>query len=327
MKFLKVPKAQGEEIRKKLTEEAIFSPEYPILKERDHVLFPVTGPYQDFEIVEREAEKRELPFMKLKDALEGLLNESELQELTTSFDLIGDIAILEIPESLAPKEKEIGEALLKVHRSIRTVLKKLGPMEGKYRIRRLQYIAGEDKTETTYKEHGCLMKFDVSKVYFSIRLSTERKRISNLVKAKERILVLFAGVGPFALVIAKDHPDAEITAVELNPDAVKSMKENIILNKLSNISVLEGDARSFSYSEFDRIIMPLPHSADQFLDLAFSAAKPGGIVHFYTLVDSKNPLEDAKSKIKTKYEISSWRVVRPYSADTVQVVLDLVKPE
>ncbi len=327
MKFLKVPKARGEEVRSKLTEAAIFSPGYPILSEGDYLLFPVIGPYQDFEIVEREAEKRELPFMKLRDALADLLTESELQELTTSFDLIGDIAIVEIPQSLVPKEKQIGEALLKVHRSIRTVLKKLGPMEGEYRVRRLKLIAGEDKTETTYKEHGCLMKFDVSKVYFSIRLSTERKRISNLAGPGERILVLFAGVGPFALVIAKDHPDAGITAVELNPDAAASMRENIALNKLPNISVLEGDARSFSYSDFDRIVMPLPHSADQFLDLAFSAAKPGGTIHFYTLASSKNPLVDAKSKIRENYEISSWRVVRPYSADTVQVVLDLVKPK
>ncbi|MFH1685218.1 MAG: class I SAM-dependent methyltransferase family protein [Candidatus Micrarchaeota archaeon] len=327
MKFLKVPKAQGEKIRQKLTEKAIFAAEYPILSEGSYLLFPVNGPYGDFEIVERAAEKRELPFLKLKDALADLLDENELQNLTTSFDLIGDIAILEIPESLSPKEKQIGEALLKVHKNIKTVLKKLGPMEGEYRVRRLRFIAGEDKTETTYREHNCLMRFDVSKVYFSIRLSTERKRISDLVKAQERILVLFAGVGPFALVIAKDHPDADITAVELNPDAVASMKENIILNKFPNISVLSGDARAFNYGDFDRVIMPLPHSADKFLDLAFSAAKPGGIIHFYTLADSKNPLEDAKSKIKTNYEISSWRIVRPYSADIVQVVLDLVKPK
>ncbi len=325
MLFLKVPSKQAEATRKELAELGLLSNEYEIFSENDFVLIPVLEKHGEFEAVELDVEKRPVKHTNLKGALSDLLSEEELEALTTSFDIIGDIAIVEIPESLRPKEKEIGNALLKVHSNLKTVLKKLGAMEGEYRVRRVQCIAGEDKTETIYREHGVSMKLDVSKVYFSVRLSTERKRISKLIQPGEKVLVLFAGIGPFALVIAKDHPEAEITAVEINPEAVGYMRENVKMNK-SNIQVLEGDANNFVYQDFDRIIMPLPHSAEKFLDLAYKAAKPQGTIHFYSIVGSKTPFENAEKKIPFKdYKIGDKRIVRPYSPEMVQVVLDLVK--
>ena len=325
MLFLKVPQKQAESTRKELAGLGILSNEYEIFSDEGFVFIPVLEKYGDFEIAEIDAEKRPLKHTNLKDALSGLLTEEELEKLTTSFDIVGDIAIVEIPESLEPKENEIGKALLKVHSNLKTVLKKLSAMEGEYRLRRVKCIAGEDKTETVYREHGVPMKLDVSKAYFSVRLSTERKRISNLVKAGEKVLVLFAGVGPFALVIANDHPDAQITANEINPEAVAYLRENIKLNK-ADIAVLEGDARNFEYHGFDRVVMPLPHSAEGFLDLAYSAAKEGGTIHFYSIVGSDKPFENAEKKIPfSDYTISGKRIVRPYSPDMVQVVLDLVK--
>src|SRR5262249_55187053 len=154
-----------------------------------------------------------------------------------------------------------------VHKNLRTVLKKLGPMEGEYRVRRVKPIAGEERTETIYKENGVLMKLDVSKVYFSVRLSSERKRIAELVMPNERVRVLFAGVGPFALAIAKRRPEAEVVAVEINPEAVRYMRENIALNKIRNMEALESDARSLDLRalgrKFDRVVMPLPKSAHE----------------------------------------------------------------
>lgn len=328
MKFLKVPRQAAEKTRRELAEADIISSEYAIFSEADFVFIPVKRKWEDFEIVEMEAEKREPQLRSLSEALSGLLGEDELEQLTTSFDIIGDIAIVEIPDSLQPKEKEIGDALLKVHKNLRSVFKKLGAMEGEYRVRKLQPIAGEDNAETIYKEHGCQMKLDVSKVYFSVRLSHERGRIAELIKPGEKILALFAGVGPFPVVIAKKHPDAQITAVEINPDAVKYMRENIMLNRLTNINVLEGDAKDFQYKDFDRVIMPLPKSSEQFIGLAFDAAKTGGTIHFYSIVGNDKPFENAEKKIgERKFEVTGKRIVRPYSHDMVQVVLDIKKTQ
>jgi tRNA (guanine37-N1)-methyltransferase len=336
MRFLKVPRKLGERTRQELMAGGMLDDDYPISSEGGFIYLPLAAgaePGQKFEIVEREAQKREMPPKKLADALSGLLNETERDALIASFDIIGDIAIVEIPEGLEPKEKGIGEALLRVHKNVRTVLKKLGPMEGEFRVRRLGFLAGENRTETTYRENGVPMKLDVAKVYFSVRLAGERKRIAGLVGPGERVLVLFAGVGPFALAIAKMRPDAGITAVEINPDAVRYMKESIALNGFGNITPLEGDARKVPLptGSFDRVIMPLPKSAEEFLDIAFAAVKDGGTVHFYTLADSSDPFGEAMEKAELKaeksgvsVEISAQRIVRPYSPLIVQVVLDLL---
>lgn len=332
MLFLKVPRKQAEEIRQHLIGGGILSKEYPVIKEDDYVLLPVIRSWGGFEVVELDVEKRPAQYKKLKDALSGLMDESELESLVTSFDIIGDIAIVEIPDELESKEKQIGEALLKVHRNLKTVLKKLGAMEGEYRVRRVKCIAGPDITETLYRESGAEMKLDVAKVYFSVRLAGERKRIAGLVEDGESVLVLFAGVGPFALVIAKAKPKTKITAVELNPEAVRCMKENISLNKLKNIKPLQCDAKELtSNNEFDRVVMPLPKSAHEFLPTAFKCVKNSGIVHFYTIVSAKDAFREALEKAESAAKASgvsvtaqSKRIVRPYSPSQVQVVLDLI---
>lgn len=333
MKFLKVPRKLAEKIRLELVAEDIFSTEYEIFSEGDFVLFPVKGKYGDFEVVELKAEKQPPRHQKLEGILSTFLNRKEMESVVASYDMVGDIVIVEIPAELEPKEKKIGEALLKVHKNVKTVLKKHSPMEGEYRVRKLRHLAGEEKTETFYKEHGCTIKLDVAKVYFSVRLSHERRRIANLVKNKEKILALFAGVGPFPLVISKSHPDAEIVAVEINPEAVKYMEENVKLNKAKNIRVVEGDAREIvmeKYQNFaDRVLMPLPKTAETFLDVAFAGAKDNATIHFYTFAGAKEPFKEAMEKVakaakaaNVTADVLSQRIARPYAPGVVQVVLD-----
>jgi len=335
VKFLKVPRKEGEKIRRELISAGLFDSSYPILSEAGFVLFPVSGRYGDYGLVERESVRRPAHHDSLKEALSEFLSQQELDSVIGSFDLIGDIAIIEIPDELESREKQIGEALLSVHKNLKTVLKKLSPMEGEFRVRRVKCIAGEDRTTTLYKESGVPMELDVARVYFSVRLSNERTRISSLVQPGERILALFAGVGPFPLVIAKAHPDAEIVAIELNPDAVAFMERNIARNKAKNVKAVLGDARKEVLAHYrgwaDRVLMPLPKGAHDFLDVAFAGAKHGATIHFYTFASIADPLAEAKEKADAaakaagvRIEVASWRIVRPYSPQTVQVVLDLI---
>jgi tRNA (guanine37-N1)-methyltransferase len=271
--------------------------------------------------------------MKLKDLLSNVLNENEMQKVVTSFDIVGDVAIIEIPRGLGKKERQIAEALMKIHKNVRVVVKKLGAMSGRYRIRKIKIIAGEKRTETIYKEHGCLMKLDVAKVYFSVRLSHERERIASLVNDGENVLVMFAGVGPFALIIAKKKPNAHVVGIELNPTAAKYFQENIVLNKLKNCESIKGDVRKVIPEKFvgwaDRILMPLPKSADNFLDVAFIAAKNNAIIHFYYFAPEEKAFSEAEKKIKKvadnariKIEILNKKIVRPYAPGIVQIVVD-----
>lgn len=95
------------------------------------------------------------------------------------------------------------------------------------------------------------------------RESTERMRIAKQVKPGEFIMLMFAGVCPYGIVIAKHQPKIKkIVAIEINPIAYKYMVENIKLNKLEDkiIPVL-GDVKDkakYWYGMCDRVIMPLP---------------------------------------------------------------------
>lgn len=332
MLFVKIPRKKAEELRKYLIENNLYATDYKTFRDNENVYFPVLKRIAGYDMVEMEGEKFEKS-KKLRELLSDVLDDEELENLVTSYDMIGDIAIIEIPGELESKEKEIADALLETNKRLKVVAKKLGKVESEFRVRPLEIIAGEKRTETIYTEHGCRMKIDVAKVYFSVRLSTERKRIAELVKSGENILALFAGVGPFPLVISKNHPDTNIIAIELNPEGVKYLEENIELNKMNNITAVEGDARKViieKYKNFaDRILMPLPRSADKFLDAAIAGAKNGCIVHIYSFAPIEDPYKEIEKRIfeeaekaGVNAEIINKKIVRPYAPKIVQVVID-----
>jgi len=173
------------------------------------------------------------------------------------------------------------------------VAAKVGIFEGEYRTRKLEIIAGENRKETIHTEFGCRYLLNVEEVYFSERLGNERIRISKQVKEEEKILVMFAGVGPYPILIAsmkkKENKNVEIYSIELNPVGYKYMVENVRINKV-NIKCILGDVKIETPKlglKFDRIIMPLPKGAGNFLDTALNALNDGGIIHYYGFLYNK----------------------------------------
>lgn len=271
----------------------------------------------------------------LREALKGILTEKEMEKLITSFDIVGTIAVIEIPDELSRKERKIGEALMKVHRNVKTVCKFTGAATGVFRIRPVEVIAGVKTTKTEHVESGVRMRLDLNKAFFSARSSHGRERIAAMVKPGEVVGVFFAGVGPSALVIAKKQPKAEIYAIELNPDAYRYMEENIRINKMSGrITPVFGDVREVApkllAGKCDRIVMPLPKDAESFLDVAFECAAPHCVIHLYRFGPHVNPFDEAE---KTAREIAKKCgraikkidkvIVGSYSPDVVRIVLDI----
>lgn len=234
--------------------------------------------------------------MDLRHILANKLSTKELLLLRTAYDVIGSIAIIEIPLELKKKEKIIGNAILQLRKEVKTVCKKVGIHKGKYRTQKLTVIAGENTKETVYKENGCLFHLNVEKVYFSPRLSSERKRIAELVKKGERVLVLFSGVAPYPLVISKLAQPKEIVSVELNPVAHRYAIKNVAVNKRKNITLIHSDVRKVKLNgKFDRVLMPLPKGGEHFLDVALKYAQKKGIVHFYDFLHEEYfPLAEKK---------------------------------
>ena len=259
-----------------------------------------------------------------------------LASLPQALDVIGDIAIIEIPPELKPYEKLIGEAILKTHKNIKTVLAKAGAISGTYRLREFNFIAGEHKTQTVHREFGCQYHVDVAKAYFSPRLSHEHMRVASLVQPGETVVDLFAGVGPFSVLIGKKNPKVRVYAVDINPEAVELLKVNVRVNRVENrVFPILGDARQITATKLkgsaDRVIMNLPETAIDFVDAACQAIKPqGGIIHFYAFVRSPDSIENQKLRFSEAVEragrkveaflyAKSIRETAPYES---QIVLD-----
>lgn len=240
----------------------------------------------------------------LKELLRSRLTKEELSRAVRSYDIIGDIAIIEIPKELEKREKAIASALLELHKNIKTVLKK-GKHTGKYRKQNLKFLAGEKRKKTLYKENNICIELDVGKSYFSPRLSTERKRIAGQVKAGESILVMFSGVAPYPLVIAKNTKAKEIFGVEINPWAHRFALRNLELNKIKNVKLFLGDVTDVVpklKKRFDRVLMPLPKGGEDYLGVAIKTVRQRGIIHFYDFLKGDEIPDSAISKIKKECE-------------------------
>lgn len=264
----------------------------------------------------------------------SILTAEETEDLFGAFDQIGNIIILRIPDSLLSKKKLIGQVLLEKVKTAKSVFYQSSPVEGDYRIRRLELLAGEDKTETEYKEHGCRFKVDVEKTFFSPRLATERLRIADLIQDGELIINMFGGIGMFSIVAAKKKK-CHVYNIDINPYAAKLCSENILLNKLKgSVDSLEGDAAEIIEKKLcntgDRILMLLPERSDEFLDSAIKASKEKGILHYYCHIHSdkkSNVAEEATkhflSVVKVKSKILGSRIVRPVGPRFYQAVVDV----
>ena len=328
MKCVKVPLKQLNDTRIKLMENGMMSMDFRIKTDNEFGYIPVNEDVEGHEIVDVELEPMKKVAHSFSELLENDLSPEEIEELKTSFDTIGDVIILEIPDNLYDKRQIIGEAAYKFTKRKAVYMKK-SAIKGTIRIRDLEFLAGTDDSITIHKEHGARLKLDVRQVYFSPRLATERKRVMESVRDGEKILDMFCGIGPFPIVIARNK-NVEITAVDINESAIKYLEENIHLNKLKgSIKPCCGDVREVAKSfncKFDRIIMNLPGLAYTFLDVAVDLIKDGGTINYYEFSNSYEQgikrLENACENVGKKVEIINCRKVKSISPDEWHVAID-----
>ena len=328
MKCVKVPLKQLNDTRIELMEKGLMNMEYRIKAEDEFGYIPVNANVEGYEIVCMHLEAMKKVPHNFSELLEDELTDEEIENLRTSFDTIGDIVILEIPDDLEDKKYKIGDAALKFTKRKAIYMKK-SAIKGTTRVRDLEFLAGVDDSETIHKEHGARLKLDVREVYFSPRLATERKRVMESVEDGEKILDMFCGIGPFPIVIAKNK-NVDITAVDINESAIHYLDENIRLNKLKGtIKTYCGDVREVSKSfktKFDRIIMNLPGLAYTFLDVSIDLIEDGGIINYYEFSDSYeqgiNRIKEACDNAGKQFEIINTRKVKSTSPGEWHVAID-----
>jgi tRNA (guanine37-N1)-methyltransferase len=293
---LAVPKREAEKTRRRLLEEGILDRRLKPRSEGDAVLLPVLEEIAGaircgFETV---PERAELPH----------------------HELVGGIAIMQ------NYDPEGAQVLLASRPSLHTVLFPEGPVEGEYRTRRFAVLAGAPTTHTRVTEYGLHFDVDLALAYFSARLATERQRILNEMGEEERVLDMFAGVGPFAITLAQKA--RVVFAADINPAAVHLLVHNIALNRRENVIPMLADAGHldrFGFAPFDRIVMNLPMAAPRFLVTAAGLCRDGGTIHFYALQEDEGEYLPLIRAV-TPGEVTE-RVVRTYSPGKWHAVYDI----
>jgi tRNA (guanine37-N1)-methyltransferase len=320
---IRVPRSKGELFRQTLVELGAFDRSRKISSDGRYVYLPVLPIEEralaklrrrgDFDRVEMEFKPEER-----QQSPEDLLG------YKPRYEVIGDIAILEDDGA-----EEVAQALLAACKSIKTVLLPISDVEGELRLRRFKHVAGEDRTTTLHKENGLLYKVDLQGVYFTARLANERLRVAQGVLSTEVVLDMFAGVGPFSLLLAKRG--ARVFALDKNPLAIEYLRQNAALNRIEDVTILEGDAAELALrfeGQADHVVMNLPHSSSQFLIPAMRAARNGGTVHYYTIAPEDALYQDeglirrAADQLGLSVEMDYRGIVRSYAPRRYNVVMD-----
>ncbi|MBS7624749.1 class I SAM-dependent methyltransferase family protein [Candidatus Bathyarchaeota archaeon] len=312
---IRVPKSLGEKTIDVVARFGLLNRELKVLRVGEHLLIPlkdrpseehfasISREVKEFEILIHDFPEREKQYKSIVDFLEDKLPPHLLASLPKSIDFIGDVAILEVPEELERFKPLIGEAVLRVFKRVRSVLAKSSAVKGVYRVREYELIAGSENTETVHKEHGCKYFLDPRKVYFSPRLSYEHYRVASQVSDGETVVDMFAGVGPFSILIAKMRGKVKVYSIDVNPDAIEYLKKNIYANGVyGKVIPILGDAREVIESRLrgvaDRVIMDLPERAIEYVDAACAALKPsGGIIHYYEIAGGADIMENVKRRL------------------------------
>jgi tRNA (guanine37-N1)-methyltransferase len=342
MHFIKVKKSNAKKLKDLLSQNSLLNNSYNTISEEDYILFPINDEKLALSLSIKnkiEVSIKEIDVEKKKEqSIELFLQESlgdSYSELRRGFDIIGDIAIIEETRGQEDKIHLIAKAVMMHHKHIKGVFAKEGIHDGNYRIQGLRHVLGEDNKETIHKENGYRIFLEVGNTYFSPRLSQERLRIAKSVKKDENVLVLFSGVAPYGISISKHSEANKIYCVELNPKAHEYALINVNKNKVKNVNCILGDAKEaikdFSKQGiiFDRIIMPLPKTADDYLLDVLTISKNNTIIHWYSFSDEDNVDEEIINHLKSifsdyvKYEIIKIQKTGQSSPGKIRVCTDI----
>ena len=325
----------------------------------DTVALPVTRAPQETGV--RRVVRQPDPEYRSRDLADYLRDrgwgEDAIATAPGSWAVVGSVILVD--DGDYRDDAELGDALLDLHGDADTVCVH-GGVSGVHRTPNCRVIAGSGDTETVHVEHGTRYALDCAKVMFSPGNQAERVHMGEVVSEGERVFDMFAGIGYFALPMAR--AGAAVTAVERNPEAYRYLVENAQLNDVTgNLHAILGDCRDVETTA-DRVVMGYygvsdgdsrsddgEHAADasdgtaaadataggreqeafDYLDAALDALEPGGVVHLHAAVhESELPdgpadrVRDAVADRGRDATVDAVRTVKSHSAGVAHVVVD-----
>jgi tRNA wybutosine-synthesizing protein 2 len=336
-RIIRVPPERGEEMREKAVTEKFLDTKRKIRKiqseKGNYLEIPVNESAEekigDYPVIEQENPDFLNKVKSLKESLNDSFSKRELEMIPSGWQILGDIIIVSIPESLDEKKFLIASALLSMYPKCRSVVRDFG-IRGQFRQPERELLLGSI-TETIHKEHGCFFKQDVTKVMYSKGNLEERKRMSKFGKG-ETVVDMFAGIGYFSIPMAVHSRPKKITSIEINPESFDYLKENIWLNRVEDIvTPICGDCSDFApEGTADRVLMGYVGTTHHYLEPAIKALKPkGGLLHYHETVPENlaktrphERIRKAAEALGKKVEILETRRIKKYSPGVLHVVVD-----
>ncbi|WP_435076539.1 class I SAM-dependent methyltransferase [Halococcus sp. AFM35] len=316
---VRAAREDGETVRELLAERALLDHDHEITVADGRIFIPVTDDEEvsdEYTVVTHDAPARETQVMP-----------ADVLGFEPTYERLGDVVLVD--EDDEGRAERIAAAVMDSALPVKTVLNRASKVTGEFRTREWDHLAG-DGARTVHREYGCEFALDIAEVYFSPRLATERHRVTEKIEAGERVVDMFAGVGPFAIPAAKRG--ADVVAVDVNPVAIEYLRENARRNGVEDrIEAIEGDVRAVAadYENWaDRLVMNLPHSADEFLDAAVRLAGDDCLVHYYDIQHESDPYGPGERAIRAAadtYEVTveTRQSVRSYAPHELNVRLDV----
>ena len=328
-----VPKPRTQDAIDALREEGVYDPTRSVQAHGDErVAVPVVAAPTDTTV----DEVRPVALPRRERGLEDLLagrgfTDDEIAAAPASWAVVGSVVLADFGDVSAEgalsadRREAVGDALLELHGEADTVLAR-GGVSGTRREPAAEVVAGSGETETVHVEHGTKYALDLSRVMFSPGNEAERVRMGEVVEPGERVFDMFAGVGYFALPMAR--AGAEVTAAEINPEAYRLLVENAMLNGVSErVRAVLGDCRDVETTA-DRVVMGY-YEAHEYLDAALAALVPGGALHLHEATPEdlfpERPvarLEAAAAEAGRDVDVLASTVVKSHSAGVVHGVVD-----
>ena len=222
------------------------------------------------------------PFEKIISKVDSVLH----TKLPKKWKKIGDIIILDLAE-LNPKQKNIVAEIYAEVLKAKTIIQK-NKIVGELRKPKDTELLYGNETITEISEYSIKYKLDLAEIMWSPGNIGWRSALSGPEKVSEFytfnnpkvIIDYFAGIGYFAIQMAKGYPNAKIIAVDKNPKSVEYLSLNAKNNDVENIEIINDDCRNIE-AKADVIHLGYIGNTIDFLDHAHNFLNENGTVIFH----------------------------------------------
>ena len=224
--------------------------------------------------------------MKPLENIKLRVNPDLHDKLPTKWKKVGNVLIVDLENLADDKKREIAEVYAG-ELNANTVIQK-NKVSGELRKPEKVDLLYGTETITEISEYGIKYRLDLSEIMWSPGNTGWRSALTGPEKVNDfysfdkprTIIDYFAGIGYFALQMARGYPKARIIAVDKNPKAIEYLTTNVKENNIENIEIINDDCRNVKLNA-DVIHLGYIGNTIDFLEHTHNCLNENGIAVFH----------------------------------------------